>query len=61
MTCGHCRQTVERALGDIKGVYGAHVDLQAGTAEVDYDDSRCSAADLTAAVEQAGYGAEVAS
>jgi copper chaperone CopZ len=51
---------VEDALKNVKGVYAVFVDLQAMTAEVDYDDSRSSVEDLTAAVERAGYGVEEA-
>ncbi len=61
MTCGHCQQTVEDALKKVKGVYAVFVDLQAMTADVDYDDSRSSVEDLTTAVERAGYGVEEAS
>ena len=60
MTCGHCQQTVEDALKNVKGVYAVFVDLQAMTAEVDYDEHRATVEDLTAAVEQTGYGAGVA-
>ncbi len=59
MTCGHCQQTVEDALKNVKGVYAVFVDLQAMTAEVDYDEKRSTVEDLKAAVEQTGYGAEV--
>ena len=58
MTCGHCQQTVEDALKNVKGVYAVFVDLQGMMAEVDFDDSRSSLGDLTAAVERAGYGVE---
>ncbi len=57
MTCGHCVSTVERALNDVRGVYGASVDLKRGEAEVDLDDARVSVEQLIAAVEAAGYGA----
>ncbi len=59
MTCGHCQQTVEKALRGVKGVYAVMVDLQEMKAEVDYDENRASADDLKSAVERAGYGAEV--
>ncbi len=59
MTCGHCQQRVEQALRAVKGVYGATVDLGAGSAEVDLDD-RTPTSSLTEAVEHAGYGAEIA-
>ncbi len=59
MTCGHCQKTVEKALAQVDGVYGAVVDLQGGVAEIDYDDDTATIEELTAAVATAGYGAEV--
>jgi copper chaperone CopZ len=60
MTCGHCQATVERALQGAKGVYSAIVDLEAGEAEVDFDDDTATTEQLIAAVAKAGYGAKVA-
>lgn len=60
MSCGHCVAKVEDALKGVKGVFGASVDLEAGTAEVDFDDARTSPEDLVDAVMRAGYGATAA-
>ena len=60
MHCGHCVATVEQALQKVTGVYGASVDLEHGSAEVDYDDKRAQPDALVSAVTDAGYGAEVA-
>jgi len=59
MTCGHCQKTVEQALAKVSGVYGAVVDLQNATAEVDYDDDTATLDELTEAVAKAGYAAAV--
>jgi copper ion binding protein len=59
MHCAHCVATVEQALQKVSGVYGASVDLEHGSAEVDYDDRRAKPDALLAAVTDAGYGAEV--
>jgi copper chaperone CopZ len=61
MTCGHCRKKVEDALQAVDGVVGAFVDLDAGEAEVDFDDARTGVEALTKAVEASGYGAAVPS
>jgi copper chaperone CopZ len=61
MTCDHCRKSVADALNGVDGVWAASVDLEAGSAEVDYDDTRADAAALIAAVEAAGYSAAAAS
>ena len=47
MTCGHCQKRVETALSGVPGLYGAVVDLQDATAEVDFDDDTSTAEDLT--------------
>lgn len=59
MHCDHCPMKIENALKEVDGVYGASADRGAGTAEVDFDGARATAADLVAAVERAGYGATV--
>jgi copper chaperone CopZ len=61
MTCGHCRQKAEDALSAVDGVWAAAVDLESGSAEIDYDDKRSDAAALIAAVDAAGYAATVSS
>lgn len=60
MTCGHCRQKAEDALKAVDGVWAVAVDLEAASAEVDFDDKRTDAAALIAAVEAAGYKATAA-
>jgi len=60
MTCGHCQAKVEQALKHAGGVYSAVVDLQAGEAEVDFDDDAATTDQLIAAIERAGYHARVA-
>ena len=61
MTCGHCRQKAEDALKAVSGVWLAVVDLEAGAAEVEFDDKRTDVAALIAAVGAAGYGASASS
>lgn len=57
MTCDGCVRSVERKLSKVSGVESARVDLGAGKATVEYDDSRAQADQLIAAVEQIGYRA----
>ncbi len=59
MHCSHCRVKVEQALQKVTGVYGASVDLDGGTAEVDFDGQKAAPDALVAAVKAVGYGAEV--
>ncbi len=56
MTCASCVRRVERALGKVEGVTSASVNLASERATVTYDPAKAGLADLTAAVERAGYG-----
>lgn len=57
MTCNHCTHAVKTALEEIQGVRSARVDLDGGTAVVDYDDARTDPRELATAVADAGYQA----
>jgi copper ion binding protein len=59
MTCEHCVAKVEKALKNVDGVWGVFVDLDGGAAEVDFDDAKAAANQLTEAVQAAGYEATV--
>jgi len=59
MTCNHCTAKVEQALNGVPGVYGVFVDLDGGSAEVDFDDKAVAAETLIEAVRAAGYQAQV--
>ena len=58
MTCQHCVRSVTQALEGHEGVKRANVNLQAGSAVVEYDESQVSPADLASAVTDEGYEAE---
>jgi copper ion binding protein len=60
MTCGHCVQAVEKALRNHDGVRNATVNLDSGTAEVEYDEGRVAPEQMIAAVESEGYTAAFA-
>jgi copper chaperone CopZ len=57
MTCQGCVRSVQRKLSKVAGVESAHVDLEAGKATVEYDDSLADPAQLVSAIEQIGYHA----
>ncbi len=59
MTCNHCKAKVEQALNGVPGVYGVFVDLDGGSAEIDFDDKAVTANTLIEAVKVAGYQAQV--
>lgn len=59
MTCGGCSASIERVLNALAGVSRAQADWAAATAEVEFDPAQVSAEDLIAAVEDAGFDAQV--
>ncbi|WP_188195916.1 heavy-metal-associated domain-containing protein [Nonomuraea sp. SYSU D8015] len=58
MTCGHCVSSVKEEVGEVAGVTSVEVDLASGLLTVG-SDGPVDAAEIVAAVEEAGY--EVAS
>jgi copper chaperone len=60
MTCGHCREAVQKALLANSGVRNATVHLENGTAEVEYEEGRVAPEQLIASIEEEGYHATVA-
>jgi copper chaperone CopZ len=60
MHCGNCVTKVERALKAVPGTLGAAVDLQLGSADVQFDEARASVDRYVQAVQSVGYHAHVA-
>ncbi|MEV6603836.1 heavy metal-associated domain-containing protein [Kutzneria sp. NPDC051319] len=54
MTCGHCVSSVTEEVSEVSGVQKVDVDLATGRLTV-VSDGDVSAADIRAAVEEAGY------
>ncbi|MDP2857090.1 MAG: heavy metal translocating P-type ATPase [Bacillota bacterium] len=61
MSCAACASRVERGLSSIDGVVRATVNLASNKASVEYASGTATPSDLIAAVEAAGYEAEVTS
>ncbi|MBF7016191.1 copper chaperone CopZ [Staphylococcus durrellii] len=55
MSCEHCRNAVSDSLNSLDGVSQADVNLEAGTVDVNYDDTKVDAAAMTEAIEDQGY------
>lgn len=60
MTCASCVRTVEKTLAKVPGVSSASVNFATETAAVTFEPDQVAVADLTRAVERAGYSAAVA-
>jgi copper chaperone CopZ len=57
MTCQGCVRSIEKKLSAVRGVGSAHVNLGAGKAVVEYDDSLADPSKLMSAVDEIGFHA----
>jgi copper chaperone CopZ len=57
MTCQGCVRSIEKKLSGVAGVESARVNLEAGTATVEYDDARTDPRQLIGVVETIGFQA----
>ena len=55
MSCEHCTKSVAEALEALCGVSNVNVDLSAGTAAIDLDESECGEDGVRAAIEDIGF------
>ncbi|MFW5799908.1 MAG: heavy metal translocating P-type ATPase [Spirochaetota bacterium] len=55
MTCAMCVKTIEKSLGNMKGVSNVNVNLSSENAEVVYDPDLVSYDDMKKSIENAGY------
>ena len=56
MTCGHCKETVEKAISDLDGSAKVVVDLDTHNTDVD---TQADTGAIVAALKVAGYDAEL--
>ena len=59
MTCAGCVNTIERRVLALDGVESCHVNLATGTARVSFDREKTTPADISSAIEAAGYEAKL--
>lgn len=55
MSCNHCVQSVEKALGKLGGVEKVKVELADKKVSVDYAENQVSVDALKSAIEEQGY------
>ncbi|MDK9700771.1 MAG: cation transporter [bacterium] len=58
MSCDHCKAAVEQALRKVPGTYKIDVNRPAGTAAVEWDESKAPRTSLIEAIVDAGFEAE---
>jgi len=55
MSCGHCKNAVEQAVGSLPGVLSAEVDLAIKTLIVEVDISKTTLVQIKEAVDEEGF------
>ena len=55
MSCGHCKNAVEKAVGILPGLLLAEVDLSAKSLIVEFDANKATLAEIKEAVVEEGY------
>ncbi len=53
--CGHCKSSIEGAVGAVDGVERAAVDIDASTVDLNYDGTDTTFAAVVEAIEDVGY------
>ncbi|MGG5358827.1 MULTISPECIES: copper chaperone CopZ [unclassified Enterococcus] len=59
MSCDHCVQRVEKAIGQLEGVQKVKVNLKKEKSVVKFDDTQLAPETIVEAVNELGYQAEV--
>lgn len=55
VSCGHCKSSIEGALGPVAGVRQAVVDIDSKQVAVDFDETVTDRATIVRTIESAGY------
>ena len=53
--CGHCKDSIEGAVGALPGVESATVNIDASTVEFDFDGADGTLTAIVNAIEEVGY------
>ena len=55
ISCGHCKSSIEGAVGELSGVDKVEVHIDAKTVELSFDDNALSMDAIVEAIEGQGY------
>lgn len=58
MTCNHCVMSIQKGVGEVKGVKKVDVSLQEGKATVEYNPAETNPNAIKTAIEDVGYDVE---
>jgi copper chaperone len=55
ISCGHCKSSIEGAVGELAGIESVEVTIDARTVDVSYDDGTVHMDAIVEAIEGQGY------
>lgn len=55
VSCGHCKMSIEGALGELDGVTAAEVHIEPRQVDVSWDEGAVELEAIIAAIEEQGY------
>ncbi len=55
ISCGHCKESIEGAVGALAGIDKVEVHIDARTVDVNFDDAAVDMDAIIAAIENQGY------
>ena len=55
ISCGHCKSSIEGAVGGLEGVESVTVNIDPKTVDLSFDDASVSLDTIIAAIEDQGY------
>ncbi|HSF84648.1 MAG TPA: copper ion binding protein [Acidimicrobiia bacterium] len=55
ISCGHCKTSIEGAVGELTGVDSVEVNIDARTVDVSFDDAALQQDAIVGAIEGQGY------
>ncbi|MET4566727.1 MULTISPECIES: copper chaperone CopZ [Bacillus subtilis group] len=58
MSCGHCVNSIERSVGELKGIKSVKVHLEAGNVDVEFNPSEVSLSEIKETIDDQGYEVE---
>ncbi len=55
ISCGHCKSSIEGAVGALAGITGVEVDIEGRTVDVTFEDGSVDLPTIVDAIEGQGY------
>ncbi|HSJ29395.1 MAG TPA: copper ion binding protein [Acidimicrobiia bacterium] len=58
ISCGHCKSSIEGAVGELAGINRVDVAIESKQVDVDFDEAAIDLATIVQAIEDQGYDVE---